>query len=68
MIDFVVDVREIPFDLLSVTWSSGRHATMDAVELAISWLQMSNDAFYECYGFNYVPSARIKKLARKRIN
>lgn len=67
MIDYVVSINELPYNLLSVTWYSGKHAMMDAVALAKSWLTMSNDAFYNRYGFNYVPSQRIQNIARKEL-
>ncbi len=67
MIDYVVSINELPYNLLSVTWNSGKHVMMDAVKIAKSWLTMSNDAFYNRYGFNYVPSQRIQKIARKEL-
>lgn len=66
--DFVIEVKEVGYDIVSVTWHSGKHASMDGIGLAKDWLTMSNDDFYEKYGFNFVPSDKLKDKARKELN
>lgn len=63
----VVDVRLMPYDILSVTYSNGNHASMDAVGVAKDWLTMSNDEFYEVFGFNWIPSQEMQKKAREML-
>jgi hypothetical protein len=33
----------------------GKHKDHYKWDLAKSWLTMTNDSFYDCYGFNWVP-------------
>ena len=42
-------------NVLSVTFSDGSVKWYDAIELGCAWFRMSNDAFYETYGFNFNP-------------
>jgi len=64
---FVKSKKEVG-SLLFVKYSNGTTKCFDAVELAVNWLSMSNDAFYDIYGFNYIPSQIIQSIARTRIN
>lgn len=38
------------------------------LQLAIFWLQHSNDCFHETFGFNWVPDSKIQEQARKIVN
>lgn len=40
---------------LCVTFSDGSKKYYDALELTVQWFKMSNDSFYEKYGFNFNP-------------
>lgn len=40
---------------LVVRMSDGTVRTYDAVQLGCEWFKMSNDMFYEVYGFNFNP-------------
>lgn len=65
--DFAVSVKEIGDHLLSVTYASGRHATYDGIGVTKNWLTMDDDSFYELYGFNFIPSIRLKEKARMEL-
>ena len=41
--------------VLTVTFSDGSVKWYDAIELGCAWFRMSNDSFYETYGFNFNP-------------
>ena len=38
-----------------VTYSDGSKKYYDAVALGCEWFRMSNDVFYDIYGFNFNP-------------
>lgn len=40
---------------LQVVWSDGHIDGYDMVDLGCDWFRMSNDCFYEAYGFNFNP-------------
>lgn len=40
---------------------------MDAVELAKHFFTMRNDAFFERYGFNWIPTGEIYQIARDEL-
>lgn len=42
-------------DTVIVEWSDGSVQYYDAVKLGCEWFNMSNDAFYEKYAFNFNP-------------
>ena len=42
-------------DTVLVEWSDGKLQTFNAVNLGCEWFKMSNDHFYEKYGFNFNP-------------
>ncbi|WP_341877614.1 hypothetical protein [Defluviitalea saccharophila] len=63
---FAESIEEIG-DKLIVKYSDGTIEKLNATRLAISFLTMSNDLFYEIYGFNYVPSQRIRNIAMAQI-
>ena len=60
----VYDLNEIIYatsqkifcDILLVTFSDGSIKQYDAVELGYQWFKMSNDCFFDLYGFNFNPS------------
>ena len=39
----------------------------DKWDLAVDWLQMSNDNFYYTYGFNFVPKGRLFDKAKTYV-
>lgn len=41
--------------MLQVVWSDGEIKSYDLVELGCEWFRMSNDDFYQKYGFNFNP-------------
>lgn len=51
-------------DTIIVEWSDGSVQYYDAVKLGCEWFKMSNDAFYEKYGFNFNPH-KIQGLYEK---
>ena len=65
-IDFVTSVNETYFGSVIVKYDSGKIKMYDAYELTESWFRMSNDAFYEYYGFNYIPSIKMQRWYRKK--
>ena len=42
-------------DLLIITWNDGTITYFNALSLGCAWFKMSNDAFYEIYGFGWSP-------------
>lgn len=42
-------------DVYVVLYSDGSQKYFDAVALGCAWLRMSNDVFYDIYGFNFNP-------------
>lgn len=65
-IDFVVSVNETNFAIVIVKYNSGKTRMYDSYELTKNWFTMSNDAFYDYYGFNYIPSASMQRWYRKK--
>lgn len=41
------------FGSIIVTFESGKQKIFDAVYLGTEWFKMSNDCFFEKYGFNF---------------
>lgn len=41
--------------MIVVEWSDGTMNIYDAFKLGRSWFKMSNDAFFQAYGFNFNP-------------
>lgn len=39
----------------------------NAIELAKTWFQCSNDSFFNRYGFNYIPSGKVYDIAKKQL-
>lgn len=37
-----------------------------AVELGVSFFKMSNDSFYDMYGFNWFPKGRVFDIAKRK--
>lgn len=52
-----------------VIWSDGSAVLYDAVELGCKWFKMSNDAFYDIYGFNFNPHEipGLYEYCRKKV-
>ena len=63
--DFVTKVKE-DIGYVFVRWNSGKIDTLNAEELTKEWFEMSNDAFYDKYHFNFVPSQRLQNWYRKK--
>lgn len=53
-IKYVVSQKVI-LDTLMVTFSDGSVKEYNALEMAVQWFKMSNDCFYDMYGFNFNP-------------
>ena len=66
MINFVVNVEETYFSKVIVKYNSGKTKVYDAQELTESWFNMSNEGFYNTYGFNYIPSSKMQLWYRKK--
>lgn len=66
MIDFVISVNETYSNKVIVKYESGKIKTYDAYELTKNWFRMSNDTFYNYFGFNYIPSAKMQKWYRRK--
>lgn len=66
MNDFVVNVEETYFSKVIVKYNSGKTKVYDAQELTESWFNMSNEGFYNTYGFNYIPSSKMQSWYRKK--
>lgn len=47
--------QRVAFGTLAVTWSDGSVSQYNAVDMWVAWFRMSNDAFYDLYGFNFNP-------------
>lgn len=41
-------------------------AKYNTVDLAIQWFNMSNDAFFSTYGFNWIPRGQVYETARRK--
>lgn len=56
-------------DILIVTFSDGSHGFFNIYNLAVEWFGMSNDIFYDYYGFNFNPHnfRGVYEEARKRV-
>lgn len=56
-------------DVYFVIFSDGSKKAFDAVELGCDWFRMSNDAFFEIYGFNFNPHeyAGLYERCRKLV-
>lgn len=39
----------------------------DAVQLAMNWFRMTNDGFFQLYGFNWVPKGLLFDQAQRRL-
>lgn len=53
-IRFVVK-RQVRAGRVFVTFSDGSIKIYDAFKLGCEWFKMSNDAFFQTYGFNFTP-------------
>lgn len=51
-----------------VKYANGSIKRFIASELAVSYLRLDKAAFYNSYGFNYIPSPEIQELAREKIS
>lgn len=47
-----VDNQQIFGDTLYIGYSDGTFKLMDATAVGCDWFRMSNDAFFDTYGFN----------------
>lgn len=56
--DYVVD-QKLFGDWLVVKYGSGKIKHYNAFELGCEWFKMSNNAFYNRYGFNFVPHGEL---------
>ena len=65
MIDFVIGYKEV-VNTVFVKFYSGIIRTYEATELTKAWFNMSNDTFFEIYGFSYVPSIGMQQWYRKK--
>lgn len=63
----VAKSQELIGNTLYVRYSNGIVRTYDAVKLGCEWFQMSNDAFFDTYGFNFVPRGRLYDYCRKKV-
>lgn len=57
-------------DILLVAYDDGSVRTFDAIKLGVEWFYMSNDSFFNTYGFNFNPHKYglyeiCRKLAQK---
>lgn len=52
---------------LYVTNLYGTHK-YSKIQLSIFWLTHSNECFYETFGFSWIPSDKLQKLAREKLN
>lgn len=53
---FVVSQKyELLTEIIIVEWSDGYIQLFSAEELGCEWFKMSNDDFFEKYGFNFNP-------------
>lgn len=62
--DFVSMAEE---DHERMTKKYGKESGYPKFKLALDFFQMSNDAFFELYGFNFVPKGNLYDEARKYI-
>jgi len=46
----------------------GKHEGYYQWDLAVNWFRMSNDGFYNMYGFNFVPRGRLYEDAREFVH
>ena len=54
--------------ILLVTFSDGSKKQYDAVALGCQWFKMSNDCFFNLYGFNFNPSQfGLYEICRKLV-
>ena len=47
--------QNVIFGILTVKFSDGSVKYYNALEMAVQWFKMSNDEFYNMYGFNFNP-------------
>lgn len=47
--------QQVILGVLLVHWSDGTTTSYDAVDMGVQWFKMSNDGFYEIYGFDFNP-------------
>lgn len=47
--------QQYGFESVLVTFSDGSLKIYDTFELGCKWFKMSNDTFFELYGFNFNP-------------
>lgn len=60
--------QRVLFGTLFVVFSDGRMCTYDAVEVGCDWFKMSNEAFFEAYGFNFNPHKHgLYSLCKKLV-
>ncbi len=61
-------------DTVFVTWNDIGETAYNAVRLGCDWLRMSNDEFYDMYGFNFNPHSipglvgRCRDIVNKNAN
>ncbi len=60
---FVVEQRVIG-NVLMIIYNTGDIKLYDAVELGCEWFRMSNDAFFNKYGFNFVPKGKLYDVCK----
>ncbi|HCA29493.1 MAG TPA: hypothetical protein DEP23_07990 [Ruminococcaceae bacterium] len=54
---------------LVVKYSDGSVKMYDAIRLGCEWFRMSNDCFFEMYGFNFNPHAHgLYDICRKLVH
>ncbi len=64
-----VRMYQLPGWTTVVIWSDGSTTLYNDVELGCNWFKMSNDAFFNLYGFNFNPHEvpGLYEYCRKKV-
>ena len=63
----VTSVELLDYDILSVCYSDGSHASMDGVGVTVDWLTLDKEEFFKMYGFDFIPPEPLKNKALKNM-
>ena len=61
--------QQVCLGILTVKFSDGSIKHYDALKMAVEWFKMSNDCFYDIYGFSFNPHnwGNLYERARKIV-
>jgi hypothetical protein len=69
MDDFIKNIIKRPFQrgdkVLVYNGHNKLIETHSTIELGKAYFSMSNDSFFDVYGFNFVPNGRYHELSKK---